>query len=1697
MQGRPKRLASGSEDGLSSDDLDPIEQPRLTQSREAPYLRCERSTSSPSSDHESFSSDDTDLMRKLSTMDKLHIASSSASYSSDVNSSDDSDFRKKLRTQLREVPYSFVRPNSSPSSDNESSDDTDLTRKVHHAIIPWISGSRRTTPNDQRGQSLPPSDIGDDNDGEEQNDRNTESGSEYEPNEPSYVPPQMASVEPQFGWANIDRFNHRFDPNVLLVQVEEDLSTLSPGAWIDVNPINHYLWDMMIKTPAKRLKCRYLPLEYHHAHGTHDLNSLDFYKEYSRTRNHINGVRLACTVVNPDNAHWWGVLADPDRRAAYIFGWRLHEEVDLRADLTWEEFNGPAIYKMLCAAHDWHYEPPSRVISTSWQQSGGTECGAHTVQVLSHIMLSGIEVGGNHAPMLPKSSWKCTHKIRIDVLTTAFLVCTQKLSAFMRCVHHDSIAVRKQVDKILPSRDQERRQLIAAVGRLVFTTGETTDLAQQYLERPLKELQEAMEQCSRCSPGSSEPQRDDTRSNLVEDGSPNARTLRKSVQDFQNSHPSILQHVKQSVIKPGEPDDGHIDYDDAEPPADNDTSNHSMASRTTHATRREPNLEQAPHKGRRFPITCSPPTTPKLTSSKLHVAFNERFDQYEGGPTLDALIPPDKELSTLGIRPNVIHSLFQAASAVGGAREWYDRGWRILPNFAQQFYLCKPWRLAQHLVPNLDDYSDHPAGEPRSGFVKVNLEEFLEITRNDPLFALHGQLPKNPIVPQKQAILSLTGRQPTKLIYGVDIDSYICVLKSPTFKAFVDVFATPLHRNLPPLYKHIHVYIVLLLPQSKKDQSTVRVLGVSKHSSSLPPGPARFSRRSEFFVQEFKLSQIPHMDLAHFPHGGALRIFFPRMTHKKRDTRYYATNIDFTIKKSFYEEILYPAVRNVKPQEEHQYAVRTGEQWEAHQGTNKTPSKISFAPDQMNRLIAEMTAMINDPKKQELRSQFGSCFFMLEIKGTKRFTHVTLEGGQSLADAITISREMLAKEMHYWDFEAAKLEPGCDPLFDLAVTITPPNPDNLVGMWKVDHVENSFSAAGHKREQPHRVADLDRVGGLQAETLLEHKKRSHVVSTSAYNLFYESVRTATNDTDSFTIQELATNSSSYRQDRDRRLSTLSKVSSQAEMSYGVRREFRLGDDALTILANSDDGLDNRLNLDHFKNAVIWVQRKHWCELLMARMNALSEAHKTIAMRPDLPENFIQLCGLFSYLMQSLTSTPINVPTFTRNALAVLQYGSVMSQQGMFLIGSLDLSKENIIPEIDEADARDLWRQVKLDRDPRKPSYQKRRALDPDADKSISRKYIARELLIRPWSVMRKWNGLPRASDLGSLINPSKSSVEDCAVKLFQLWTFLVWQLLKDEAVGVHVKPAEEMFSSVATIEEQLQFWTVESRFNDIRMSEFHVTRGEEGRDTFAANAMRWFDKRTEESKVPRTWTMFQYCYLPAYESTIEELESQDGYADGEGKVELDAQLKIIFSYCQCIPYPDARNPWTRTSQGAMKLMVNPAEYGHNVIRDSLGKRKRNNDKQKRLIRNTDDYLDAIYQGLGMEGSAGNQGRIMREFRMRMQANVDTTGTTRDGGREDKAKKKPGRPKKKSGQPMKRTGVLQKRGQRKRDENVTVEVEEDCEREVPEIRRPGRPRGKGRQAEGQAEELVSDQSSEMTESEGAEGLRRSKRLKRQR
>lgn len=160
--------------------------------------------------------------------------------------------------------------------------------------------------------------------------------------------------------------------------------------------------------------------------------------------------------------------------------------------------------------------------------------------------------------------------------------------------------------------------------------------------------------------------------------------------------------------------------------------------------------------------------------------------------------------------------------------------------------------------------------------------------------------------------------------------------------------------------------------------------------------------------------------------------------------------------------------------------------------------------------------------------------------------------------------------MGYLDQAAMEDDVTAEVYYDLGINVTPDNSLQAIGLLKLDRLEESYSASGYRKGKRHNLNTLDHYGGLQAEMRQEHQQQGWVSGGASYPLIYQTVRRSDNAVKSFRVSDVALGNEKYESDYEN-LERVLKEEAGSLISYGVRREIRVGSKALWAIADEDGG----------------------------------------------------------------------------------------------------------------------------------------------------------------------------------------------------------------------------------------------------------------------------------------------------------------------------------------------------------------------------------------------------------------------------------------------------------------------------------------------------------------------------------------------
>jgi hypothetical protein len=579
---------------------------------------------------------------------------------------------------------------------------------------------------------------------------------------------------------------------------------------------------------------------------------------------------------------------------------------------------------------------------------------------------------------------------------------------------------------------------------------------------------------------------------------------------------------------------------------------------------------------KRFPRPTAPPAMAAYTGRQW-LPDDRNFDHYEGGPTIEMMRPP------IDVHPTMIyHSSHMELSAAWVT--WVDHGYRIKPSTFHMFYQCQPIATMEHIMPigTLDSYDasiqvpDRVTGAytldrtgARQGHVRVNdvvifsASEMIKSTEQyDP--PLHEECRYGHDLFVRGCTSGLGGDErpiyvdleldaikfdTEDILISVDIDSIIWTTKMLRLRGTIGIYMTPPCHSKPGISKHNHTYLDLLIPQSEEDAHE--------------PGG-----RTEWLSLRVKMDSIPHLCIGRISSAAStlnVYMFFPRLKHDDPISGKRVTIIPNDIEDTFWDRVLLPSIGDCadiswqaymkQSLHEARYKNKGGPGATSGRRTSKI---IPLSNDDFIDVQARMHERIKDGQME--LSMFGSCFFVLEGKGIKL---ITKDGqrGRFLGPEEALLRNLPDLDWHHMmDRRHGEL------LVDVGISFTPRSADvPVVGLWRLDALEASFGAGGYNQGQLHHHNTLSRYGALQAEMQRERSQQTHVAFRSAYNLYYEAVRTTNNKVGFATDSDAYKTSSNYMMEcfNLERVLTGSK-----DKTYGVRDEYRTSGKAARLILDS-------------------------------------------------------------------------------------------------------------------------------------------------------------------------------------------------------------------------------------------------------------------------------------------------------------------------------------------------------------------------------------------------------------------------------------------------------------------------------------------------------------------------------------------------
>jgi hypothetical protein len=531
--------------------------------------------------------------------------------------------------------------------------------------------------------------------------------------------------------------------------------------------------------------------------------------------------------------------------------------------------------------------------------------------------------------------------------------------------------------------------------------------------------------------------------------------------------------------------------------------------------------------------------------SFIPLKFENDFDNYNTGPTIEAKLGVSLSIRNFPTNP------YGQRDELSCWTEFCDYGYRLDRNFALTFNCDNPLDPLAHFLPVADPtgYEERLDEEMAGGY---SIARGQNDTRGPVAIGPVTTMGARDMIKKAGSLnsnasfdLFIRGRdkngqdvrldlrkdaqvQPEVHI-SLDIDSIIWVTHKLHLKQVAKIHIGPHMGNRPPIGKHNHVYVDVLLPQTDEERAS-----------------------NEYtYPQRFKVSSIPNTHFAQLGDGAgscSISVAFPRMIHRQAETPYYATTMPWPVQATWFNCIVQPALRVLAKENlgMREYVDYTPDDWK-HKITDNGSSSTKTVPVSHQLLLRFQEAMQEVIEDDCDLTMYGSFFFVVDVRGIKLWTKDSV--GSTYQDPMeALQAELPALDLEYM---AARANGRC--VLDLGVSFTPNADEPLTGIWKLSECQNSYAMAGTNSPQIHYTNTLGNYGALQAEYPRDRSAAVQLTFRSTYNLFFEVVRRPGKDVLFCEDRDAYAGNNAFHKCISGYVSMYNNAS---QRSYGVREEIR-------------------------------------------------------------------------------------------------------------------------------------------------------------------------------------------------------------------------------------------------------------------------------------------------------------------------------------------------------------------------------------------------------------------------------------------------------------------------------------------------------------------------------------------------------------
>ena len=728
-----------------------------------------------------------------------------------------------------------------------------------------------------------------------------------------------------------------------------DLNELGNKKWITASCIDYWLLNLW-KTMS-HVKFHYLATFFIPPVGilkpTHD--EIKFFRTFyglpepERPPLLVDVVYVLNTGPDPMKSgnHFCTIAFMPSMRTIYILCRNYMKDNQIYNDKDWESWDGKRIWTRVCRLFGWDEKElgQMKLCSVNWKQNG-YDCGPIACQIVQHLMNKGLRIDRD-LKKLP-----CCHVLRKTMAQTINDLIVDGFEKFdslgedrIREISGDETDYNNWVGLM----DTLRRALEVDPASEVKAVVEDIDKAMmncRHCQDMLEEIEERECPVFLRKKGLEEVKNDRVRKLLK-----GAKSLAALVEEglHTDRHLEVGRRETEGEYKEVDEEEGE---DEEVKPRDTGVGKWKGKAR---ASLLEVDWTEA--RIGRFPRPKTVPELPQQTSLRgLNHPFDAHFDDYYNGPTMDALLTLPPEI--MGYDASLVYLANRIL--INPWSTFKDFGYRLLPNYSQNYYLGDPVMFKDHLCPvglpnpppsitgyHLDRY--------RKDSMVMGAKELLELAdgRDDDTVLLTGKIQDGGFDEYVVLDLQRDKVDPGELIYSCDIDSLIWITQKPRFRGPLGVYASPMIRSKAPIWKNNHVCVELLYPQSEEDREGI--------------GP-----REEWWTKRWSLSNIPHLYFGTVSPGTStadILLFFPRMSHQDPQRHFWANQIPKNIQNILWDRVITPALRSVLKETEVVYFPVDREHWRLKDGLGKNMKRVQQLPlqgERMKEVVEEMVQIVSE-----------------------------------------------------------------------------------------------------------------------------------------------------------------------------------------------------------------------------------------------------------------------------------------------------------------------------------------------------------------------------------------------------------------------------------------------------------------------------------------------------------------------------------------------------------------------------------------------------------------------------------------------------------------------------------------------------------------------------------------------------------------